>query len=877
MPYLGTPPEPPPTIVHPPVEEISHSNPSPVAVSESASPKLPKSDNPPSATAEFCPEPSLTYLLKNDFLRQGGESRADLLGGSSPIGLVRLSPQADAEPLPSPIAYKVKADVKFNGKLTPLKTPPKPYLAQSNSASDNRPNSDNSPNSDEVYSLSGVSKAATQEGEQELMDGLSQAIVVDKLSEDLGASGVTIDTQKMRLNLLTQQPETPPTEPVQPFYLPIPRREQRPLQEDAGPVFSFPQTVPGKRKPETPPEPKPPQGTPRVVELKSDRQDYDQNRKVFTAEGNVTMQFENGLLDADRLQVNLNNQIAVAEGNVALTRGGQVLRGQRMEYNFVQGVGTILNARGDINIEQFSSDAATALPSDVGAAAPGRPVSDRVTAAQPLRANTTGGASFGVGVGRDVGRVPGALPRGGQVKRLRFQAEKIDFTPEGWVAKNIQITNDPFSPPQLVLKAEQATLTRLSPLRDELVASHPRLVFDQKVSIPVPLTRTIIDRNERQPGLLQFGYDGEDRGGLFVQRRNEFRLAPNLFLTVIPQIYLQRMVFDSNGPFDPSNYGGIVRFNYLAGPTTRIRGFASLTSFNLKDYNDNLRASIRGTQFIGTHTLALEYSFRDRLFNGSLGFQTVQRSVGAVLLSPRIELGKTGIILNYQTGFQYITARTDNLKLLGTNPDNDLVSLGRFQASAGVTRGFNLWSGKPLPSTPDQGLKYSAYPIVPYINMGVGLTGVTSAYSDGSNQSNIFGSVGLYGQFGHFSKPFLDYTAFSLTYIRGINLSGESPFFFDRAVDNQVIVIGLTQQLYGPVRLTVQTSFNVASGQELSTDFILEYSRRAYGVILRYNPVLEIGSLNLRISDFNWSGGTQPFEGTDVTPVEGALRRTDDW
>lgn len=872
MPYLGTPPEPPPTIVHPPVEEISHSQPSPVAVSESASPKPLKSDSPPPETAEFCPEPSLTYLLKDDFLRKGGESRADLLGGASPVGLVPLSPQTeDAEQLPSPIAYKVKADVKFNGKLTPLNPVPKPYLAQSNSDSD-KPS-----NPDEVYSLSGVSKSAPQDGEQELMDGLSQAIVVDKLSADLGSSGLTIDTDKMRLNLLTQQPETPPEEPAQPFYLPIPSRDRRPLQEDSGPVFSFPQTVPGKRKPETPPQAPPPKGTPKVVELTADRQEYDQNRKVFTAEGKVTMRFENGLLDADRLQVNLNNQIAVAEGNVALTRGGQVLRGQRMEYNFVQGVGTILNARGDINIEQFSSDFATAVPSDVGAASIGRPVSDRVTSAQPLRVNSTGGASFGAGVGRDVGRVPGALPRGGQVRRLRFQAEKIDFTPEGWVAKNIQITNDPFSPPQLVLKAEQATLTRLSPLRDELVASRPRLVFDQRVSIPLPLNRTIIDRNERQPALFQFGYDGEDRGGLFVQRRNEFRLAPNLFLTVIPQIYLQRMVFDSNGPFDPSNYGGIVRFTYLAGPTTRIRGFASLTSFDVKDYNDNLRASIRGTQLIGTHTLALEYSFRDRLFNGSLGFQTVQRSVGAVLLSPRIELGKTGIVLNYQTGVQYITARTDDLKLLGQNPKDDLVSLGRFQASAGVTRGFNFWSGKPLPATPEEGLKYTATPIVPYVSMGVGLTGVTSAYSDGSNQSNIFGSVGLYGQFGHFSKPFLDYTAFSLTYIRGVNLSGESPFFFDRAVDNQVLVIGLTQQLYGPIRLTVQTSFNVASGQELSTDLILEYSRRAYGIILRYNPVLEIGSLNLRISEFNWVGGTQPFEGIDVTPVEGAIRRTDNW
>jgi len=66
-------------------------------------------------------------------------------------------------------------------------------------------------------------------------------------------------------------------------------------------------------------------------------------------------------------------------------------------------------------------------------------------------------------------------------------------------------------------------------------------------------------------------------------------------------------------------------------------------------------------QIIGTripHTLALEYSYRDRLFNGSLGFQTVQSSLGGVNLS-RHSLGKTGINLSYQAGAQYINAETD--------------------------------------------------------------------------------------------------------------------------------------------------------------------------------------------------------------------------
>ncbi len=864
MPYLASPPGPPPTVVIPSADDISHSSASSVAASESASSQALKTGTLPTIeTPETTPEFSATPLLKEDFVKQEGESRADLLGEVAAAGYLRIAqPATETESRPGAIAPHPKAAIKFD----PDNKIPQPALTSSNVEAGK------ASAATEFYSLSGLTQRPSAKHESELMSGLSKSIVVDKLSDDLGFSELTIDTRLLKLDLQSQR-----VEPSDPLILPIPDRDRRPTSEDTGPVFSFPQTVPSRKKTDEVPgaAPTPNGKKPRVIELTADRQEYDQNRRIFTAEGKVTMRFENGLLDADRLQVNLDNRIAVAEGNVALTRGGQVLRGQRMEYNFVQGVGTIQNARGEINIELFSADFA-ATPSDVGAATPlGRPVSDRVTQAQPLQVQSTGGASFGVGVGRDVGRVPGAIPRGGQVKRLRFEAEQIDFTPEGWVARNIQITNDPFSPPQLLLKADQATLTRLSPLKEELRATRPRLVFDQRVTIPIPLSRTIIDRTERQPPLVQFGYDEEDRGGLFIQRPSEVVATPRFRLTITPQIYLQRMVFDSDSLVDPDNFGVIGRLTYTLGPRTTLRGFASLTSLDIKKFEDELRASIRASQFIGDHRLALEYSYRDRLFNGSLGFQTVQTSLGALLLSPRINLGNTGIVMTYQAGFQYVNADTDRLDLLEPIRDNNRVDLGRFQASVALSRGFNLWQGKPLPATPEAGLKYSPVPITPYIGAGVSLTGVTGLYTNGDNQINLIASVGLFGQFGHFSRPFFDYTSFSLTYIQVVG-QGRSPFLFDRVVDDQVLLAGVTQQIYGPIRLTVQTAINLDTRGEISTDFILEYSRRAYGIILRYNPVLKIGSLGLRISDFNWVGGTEPFAGSNVEPVETGIRRIRD-
>ena len=85
-----------------------------------------------------------------------------------------------------------------------------------------------------------------------------------------------------------------------------------------------------------------------LLQLTADEQEYDSQRQVFTASGNVQMKFGNALLQAASLQVNLVNRIAVAQGNVSLLTGSQLLQGERFVYNFVQGTGVISTARGSI-------------------------------------------------------------------------------------------------------------------------------------------------------------------------------------------------------------------------------------------------------------------------------------------------------------------------------------------------------------------------------------------------------------------------------------------------------------------------------------------------------------------------------------------------
>ncbi|MBK1990208.1 DUF3769 domain-containing protein [Sphaerospermopsis aphanizomenoides BCCUSP55] len=640
---------------------------------------------------------------------------------------------------------------------------------------------------------------------------------------------------------------------------------------------------------EFPPNPKPtspanqpsgntPQVRQRVVEVIADRQEYDEQRRIVTAEGNVVVRFDGAVVDADRLQVNLDNLIAVGEGNVALTRGNQVLRGERFTYNFVQDSGDLENGRGEIYVPSSQTDFAfspSATTDITAGGVPSRPLSDRIRANQPLGGvSSPGELNVTVGGRADARNIP-APKTGGIVKRLRFEAQRIDFYPRGWQAQDVRITNDPFSPPELELRASKVTMTREAPLVDRVTTQRQRLVFDQGFTLPIPIDNQKIDRRERDvnPFIVSPGYDGTRRGGVFVERNFSAINNDQTRWSITPQFFVQKAFENSGNVADL--FGVKTKLYTVLGPKTTVEGRGELTSLDFNQVEDKLRGSLRLRQTLGEvnpHTLNLEYSYRDRLYNGTLGFQTVQSSLGGVVTSPIIPLGKSGINLSYQAGAQYIDANTDRQDLLEPQRKNDRISLGRLQASASLGTGFLLWQGKALPLTANEGLKYTPNPVVPYLQAIAGVTGTTSYYTSGDNQSTLIGTIGLVGQLGHFSRPFLDYTAFNISYSQGFN-SGLSPFLFDRSVDNRVLSAGISQQIYGPFRLGLQTSINLDTGQESSTDYTVEYNRRTYGITLRYNPVLELGGFTIRISDFNWTGGTDVFSPGEVKPVVGGVRQ----
>jgi hypothetical protein len=600
-----------------------------------------------------------------------------------------------------------------------------------------------------------------------------------------------------------------------------------------GPVK--PDSRPKPKPTDPPPEPvpsAPPTSKGLPLNVKADRQEYNVKTQIFTATGNVVVVYRESELKADKVELNLKTQKAVADGNIFFTRGDQKLRGSRLEYNYAKVKGTLADASGSINFGTLSNPQPSQLPSDIAS------------------------SSQTVSVGSDT---PDKT-QGKGLRRLGFRAALLRLDGNRWSADKLRITNDPFSPPELELITDHATLEPISPTQDRLEAQAPTLVFDGVFSLPVPINTLTLDRFQRSFPLF-VGYDRTDRGGLFYQQDFDLISQPDLSFRVSPQVFVQKGLQGGN-IFDSGLFGLVAKLESILPDNQYLAGRATISSLNVNDFSNSFRASLTYNRPIfGDHQLSLQYGYRDRVFNGSLGFQDVRNTLGFNIFSPNRVLGDTGINFSYQAGLQYINAERGDIQPTTVN------GLGRIQTAVVFSRGFPLWRGQPLPAEKETGLKYTPEPIVPGVDAIVGLNGAYSYYSAGASQAYLSGTVGLSAVLGNFSRPFLDYTKLNISYTQGV-VSGESPFLFDRIADRQSVTAGIQQQIYGPIRLGVQQTWNPGTGKVIDSSYSLEYSRRTYAVVIRYNPTREIGEILLRISDFNWNNPP-----SNVTTVEGGIER----
>jgi Protein of unknown function (DUF3769)/LptA/(LptD N-terminal domain) LPS transport protein len=589
-----------------------------------------------------------------------------------------------------------------------------------------------------------------------------------------------------------------------------------------------------------------------VIELRAEEQSYNSKEQVVTATGNVRVRFRNALLKADQVTVDIQSRKAVATGNVLIKRGEQILRGDKFDYDFGNDRGEVTSASGDVYQPTLERDVDIAnkkpLPPS-GSRFPEGSLADKLERDQPVtRIERRGATGTVIGTDREIEFQPPPAPPATTITRLRYRADKLEFDGKVLTGSGVRVTNDPFSPPELEVRADRATFKNIGPGQDQIDTSNGRVTIEQNVNIPLVVAQFGLGKTALETNPFGVGFDNDERGGLFFERT--FKLTDNDFAQrVIAQDKLTSL----------DSIGVKTALTANLAPGTVFEAKAALTSLEPSVVGNNLRSSLSLTQDLdlptGKHKIVADSAYRERVFNGTLGFQDLQSSLGIGITSPKIALGDTGFNFDYNAGFRLLNAGTDRL---GVGASDGRVNLGRFQMAANLNKSWRLWEGIGPDPNERSTYNYSPVPVIPYLNLNTGINAKVGSYTNGESQSLYGYAISLQGQIGHFTAPAFDYTGFNIGYSQGF-LSGSSPFLFDRFQDTRVITAGINQHLFGPLKAGIQTSINVDTSRPISTDYYLEYSRRTFSIVTRYNPVLQLGSIGVRINDLDWRGQADPF------------------
>ena len=484
----------------------------------------------------------------------------------------------------------------------------------------------------------------------------------------------------------------------------------------------------------------------------------------------------------------------------------------------------------------------------------------------------------------------------GTISRLRFQGSQIRIRGNRWTAEQMAFTNDPFTPAaswslarKVVAVMDGRGVTRIN-------SRSTQILLDDKVSLPA-ITNTTVGAEE-----ARFAWDTDkvDRDGFYVGYNLEpIQLGRSGSLQLQPQLMVQRAIEGRTGSYvlpgeslagpeieQTAKFGdmfGLLAALNLPMGWASLNADASLSTLNPENFRDGTRSTTRLSAPLSlpghdSASAALFGTYRERIYNGSLGLQTVVYSYGANLAGTAVfnrpkqqaETTSAAEATPHPKApfFAPVTlswaAQSGNYQatLFATNT---LDTLWRSYANLAVSSTLQLWQGRALDAREDpaRGLRYSPTPVTPGFGLNVGANGYVASYSDGANQNTFTLWGGPSFTIGQFDKPLFDYTHFSAS-IAGTFLGGASPFGFDRAVDLRTFSFQAAQQIYGPLVLEAGATFNIDNNSEFYGDVSYSYvelklQRRSYEVGVYYSPYDGIGGIRVKLNDFNFAGTGTPF------------------
>jgi hypothetical protein len=477
---------------------------------------------------------------------------------------------------------------------------------------------------------------------------------------------------------------------------------------------------------------------------------------------------------------------------------------------------------------------------------------------------------------------------GGALNRLRFQASNLVVRGNRWSAREVAFTNDPFTPAQSWTIGYQVEAQFEGDGVTRIQAKRTRILLSNRLAVP-GINNAVIGEDALQ---LSLDTDKRDRDGIYLG----YNLPPLPIgekgkLELQPQFMLQRALQGRSesytapgkslaGPrvnqdLRAGDLFGLVGVLDLPFDRFRLQADTSLSSLSPQ----NLAAGTRSIVKLGTplglagHTSSqgqLFGSYRERVYNGSLGLQTVVYSYGGQLegslrfnpdpSDPASDgrrtpyFGPLGLDWRAEGGnYQATLFESDQLE-----------TQWRTRLNAGFNGSLRLWEAALAPDSTDlPALRYSATPVRPGLALDFGLATSIARYQEGDRQNTLTLYGGPAFTLGQFRKPFLDYSQVALL-VGGTLRDGSSPFGFDRAVDLATLSFRAAQQLYGPLVLEAGATVNIDQGSSFYGDVSYSYlelklQQRSYELGVYYSPYDGIGGIRIKLNDFSFRGSGTPF------------------
>jgi hypothetical protein len=479
-------------------------------------------------------------------------------------------------------------------------------------------------------------------------------------------------------------------------------------------------------------------------------------------------------------------------------------------------------------------------------------------------------------------------PSRGKLNRLRFQASNLVIRGNRWTAREVAFTNDPFTPAQSWTMGYQVEALFEGEGITRIQAKRTRILLSNRLILP-GINSAVIGEDALQ---LTIDTDKRDRDGVYLgYNLPTLRIGDKGKLNLQPQFMLQRSIQGRTESYTApgkSLAGPRVNQDLRAGdlfgltgvldlPIDRFRLQADTSLSTLSP--DNLAAGTRSIVRLGTplglagHSSSqgqLFGSYRERIYNGSLGLQTVVYSYGGQLegslrfnpdpADPGNDSRRTPYFGPVELDWRAV-AGNYQASLFGSD---QLDTQWRGRLNAALSSSLRLWQASLDPARTElAALRYAAEPVRPGVALNFGLASSLARYEDGARQNTLtlFGGPAL--TLGRFSRPWFDYSQLAVL-LGGTLRDGRSPFGFDRAVDLGTISFRAAQQLYGPVVLEAGATVNIDTNSRFYGDVSYSYLelkllQRSYEFGVYYSPYDKIGGFRIRLNDFSFRGSGTPF------------------